>query len=706
MKLKNKNHLSTILIVLFTISFSTIKGQVNEKSFTKSHINDKESQYYLPPFSPNKKDFITSPYTGITREDWIDSGIHILEGAFQYVDDIKTPMFLPKFPGKSYPHNGNENASQSIRSAAIFEAIARSFNLAAPILVNNPDLEINGIKVIDYYKYHLLELLTNPECDYYIGSPSDGPSQPTCELGNLSMWNLIAPDAFWNQLTKKEKDKVAEKTNEWAIAWTWPHNWRYFNVMMLTFLDYYGYETDSELMMSHIDNLILHYAGDGWYRDHGYDYYSIHVFHLYNTVWIDKYGKTNAPGRVKLIRKHQKEFFKTYPLIFSRKGEINMYGRSILYRLGASAAMSSIFLDDDISFISPGVARRVSSGALMQFITHPKFFNQGIPSLGFYGPFEPAIQSYSCSASPYWMFMGFTALTLPKNHPFWTEKEELGHWDNIEIDNVHSKYPPGMGMLISNHGTSGTSELRPGKIHNQDPNYCRLVYNTAFPWEADGENGITSSDLSVHLVNLNNKPQLPMHVDAAGFRNNVLYRQAAYKSNNLPQHIDMASIIIPGGEIRVERIRKISKSKYYLGHFSLPHIDGSPEIIKKTIDGKDCLIAKIKGRQLAVTNFMGWNKMDTQENTGLHPESNKSTLLYAEYADLESEYGTVDILISILLHKTDNSNWDDIDLQPIDKIETLQKGIPYHLGGMIIKLKNNKQFIIDFENMDGKSTRE
>ena len=417
----------------------------------------------------------------------------------------------------------------------------------------------------------------------------------------------------------------------------------------------------------------------------------------------------HAPERVEIIKKQQEEFYGgTYPLIFSRNGEINMYGRSILYRLGASAAMSAAFIGSETPFIRPGEARRVASSALLQFVTHPKFFNNGIPSLGFYGPFEPCIQTYSCSASPYWMFLSYIALTLPKDHPFWTDKEEMGHWGSIKKDEVYSKYSTGMGMLISNHGSSGTSELRPGKIHNQDPNYCRLVYNTAFPWEAEREDGIVSSDLSVLLVNYDKKAKLPMHVDAAGFRDSVLYRQTAYEYNvtNIPCFIDMASIIIPGGEIRIERIRKIRKSKFYLGHFSIPHINGAPEIIKKDIDGKSCLIAKIPGRQLAIINIMGWKQIDTLENTGLHPESNKSTLLYAEYEDLKNEYGPIEMLISVLSHKTDNSQWNDDELQPIDKIEPLKKGIPYHLGGMVITLKNKKQYTVDFGNMDGMSSRD
>lgn len=669
---------------------------------------EKDSARYGAPFSIKNPDYMKSPYTGMTREDWILCGIHILEGAFQYVDNINAPMFLPKFPGKSYPAGGNENATPERRSAAIFEALARTFNVAAPLLAENPELTINGIQLIDYYKHHLLQLLTNPECDYYIGSPKSTPFQPTCELGNLSLWNLMTPDAFWNRLSKEEKQKVADKVYEWAVSWTCTHNWRYFNVMSLTFLDYYGYKSDKALMLSHLDNLLLHYVGDGWYRDHSYDYYAVHVFQLYNAVWSEKYGKKFFPDRVAVIRKQQKEFCETYPFLFSKDGQLNMYGRSILYRLGASAGMPAVFIGDNPSSIKPGEARRVASGSLLQFVAHPKFFYQGIPSLGFYGPFEPCIQPYSCSASPYWMFVSYIALTLPKDHPFWTAQEEMGHWDDIKKDEVLTKYSPGMGMLISNHGPAGTSELRPGKTHNQDPNYCRLVYNTSFPWEAEREDGITSSDLTVLLMDHDKKAKLPMHVDAAGYRDNVLYRQAAYEYNviNIPCFIDMASIIIPGGEIRIERVRKIRKSKFYLGHFSLPHLNEAPEIGNKTIDGKGCIIAKIPGRQLAMTNYMGWKKVDALENTGLHPESDKSTLLYAEYEDMEYEYGPVEILISVLLHKTDNTGWSDAELQPIEKVEPLENGIPCHLGGMVITLKNRKQYTVDFKNMDGMSSRD
>ena len=47
------------------------------------------------PFRISKPDYIKSPYTGMTREEWIRCGIYILEGISIYVDDIKLPCFYP-----------------------------------------------------------------------------------------------------------------------------------------------------------------------------------------------------------------------------------------------------------------------------------------------------------------------------------------------------------------------------------------------------------------------------------------------------------------------------------------------------------------------------------------------------------------------------------------------------------------------------------
>jgi len=661
--------------------------------------NEDYKQFYKAPFNITNPDKELSPYTGMSRDEWIKCGIHMLEGAFQYVNKLEDPMLLPKFPGITYPEFSTHKVE-----AAVFEAVARTFNIAAPLIAENPDLTINGINLKDYYKYHFLQILTNKECEYYIGETSNfsRPYQSTCELGNLAMWNLIAPDAFWNLLSKKEKEEVADTFRDWSVSYTYGQNWRYFNVMMMTFLSYYEYDYNQSIMNAHMDNLILRYVGDGWYRDHSYDYYTMHVFQLYNNVWLKMYGKEKDPARAAIVESHMTDFYKNYATLFGKNGEINMYGRSILYRLGANACMPAQFLGDITSPVTPGEARRVASSSLLQFTTHPDFLTLGVPALGFYGTFKPCIQPYSCSASPYWMFMCFTALTLPENHPFWTETEVSGYWETVPENESVSNFYEGAGMLVTNHGGTGSTEYRPNKIHNTNPNYCRMTYNTAFPWEANADDGIISSELTVHYLELEEKPLMKEHVDIAGYRDGVLYRQVTHKFECFT---DVATIIIPDGEIRIDRIRKVERSNYYLGHYSMPHLGDTPVIERRKIEDKEAIIVSNKNRKLAITNYMGWNSLETKEHIGLHPESEKSTLLYAANHDGKNLYDPVTIAISVLMHRTNSGVWTNDELQPIAQIKPLRNNVPIHLGGFIVELKNGKSYTVDYGNIDNCSSR-
>ena len=60
--------------------------------------------------------------------------------------------------------------------------------------------------------------------------------------------------------------------------------------------------------------------------------------------------------------------------------------------------------------LDPGFARRLCSGSLLQFVTREDFYDNEIPSLGFYGHREYMVQNYSCSASP---FPDVSAIHLP-----------------------------------------------------------------------------------------------------------------------------------------------------------------------------------------------------------------------------------------------------------------------------------------------------
>ena len=84
-----------------------------------------------------------------------------------------------------------------------------------------------------------------------------------------------------------------------------------------------------------------------------------------------------------------------YPYMFSGEGKMNMWGRSICYRFAATAPLSLYEYgeSDDVNY---GWMRRIASSTLLQFMENPEFLEDGIPTMGFYGPFAPAVQIYSC----------------------------------------------------------------------------------------------------------------------------------------------------------------------------------------------------------------------------------------------------------------------------------------------------------------------
>lgn len=100
-------------------------------------------------FEPKNLDFTLSPYTGMTRKSWIEAGIYMLEGVLCNLPSEDSPCVVPRYETEvTYP---NKNTPAWKVQAEYFEGITRTFFIAAPLIKDNPDIEIGGIKLRDYY---------------------------------------------------------------------------------------------------------------------------------------------------------------------------------------------------------------------------------------------------------------------------------------------------------------------------------------------------------------------------------------------------------------------------------------------------------------------------------------------------------------------------------------------------------------------------
>lgn len=670
-------------------------------------------------------DFTLSPLTGMTKQHYIEMAKYLLERAFTHVGSIDHPITFSRVPGKTYPQpNDPDWRYRSLE----FEALERTFTLAGPLIHINPKTEIKGINLRDYYCKHLYNALT-PGHSNSLPLPEDLPDstyQYTCEFGGLFKTLLLMPETIWTNFSEEQKNEMVVTISKWAHHRTTQNNWRIFNIITLSFLKKYGYEIDDDLLKSHLLWVASYHSGNGWYLEQTYNYYSISLFIVYTTIWNRTFGDEFYPEIAEIIEKSAQKLMESLTGFFGRDGYINMWSRSICYRTWVSGAFPVAFMLKDKTLLDSGLARRLCSGSLLQFVTREEFYDNEIPSLGFYGQKEYMVQNYSCPASPFLMFLPFICLALPDDSPFWTAKENEGFWEELGDDSrkIVLENP---GLVLVNHGKTGTSEIIPGKVYYDDPNYSKLTYNTHFPWEDHNPAGGTSmeysfrsldprdvrgDDINFYLtgVAVNNSSDKNKAYSTSqnmvfnGVKNDVIYRQAIMRkppNNGVGYIIDLADIIIPGGVIRVDRSRLAFEHELTLGHFGLPHIKGEKAKINQfEEENKKVITASVKGRSIALITYNGWDKLDSMIHTNRNAEADESTVIYV-YKKRMAKNPAMELMISVMLHKTDDSEWTNDELSPIKNFEIMDVTPVGSALGTKITLSSGKDYDVYFEEIDG-----
>jgi hypothetical protein len=677
-------------------------------------------------YSVRNPDYQLSPFTGMTRQHYVDCARHVLEGAFKHVKSFDQPIVFPTIPGsKTYPQPGDPAWRDRSHE---WEALERTFTVAGPLLHVDPGISIGGIKIHDYYKYHLLRALT-PGHRNSLPLPEDLPDatyQFTCEFGGLTKTLLLLPDVLWPSYTREEQNAMAATISKWAHHRTTQNNWRIFNICALSFLKKNGYAIDDDLLKSHLLWVASYHAGDGWYLEQTYNYYTVSLFVVYCTIWARAFGDDHYPEITGALEESFRELMKTYTNFFGRDGSINMWARSICYRLWISGGFPVSFMLREGSPLDPGFARRLCSGSLLQFTGREDFYHNEIPSLGFYRHAEYAVQSYSCPASPFIMFLPFISLALPEDSPFWTATENAGFWDDLDRASKRTILPK-PGLVLVNHGSTGTSEIVSGKVYDDDHNYSKLAFNTHFPWEDHNPDGgtsqeysfrsldprdLTGSDVNFYLTGRavansaeNNSGFITSQSTLFnGVRDGVLYRQLIMRKppqNGVGYIIDLAEITIPGGVIRVDRCRLAFEHEMTLGHFGLPHLERNQAAISDISDKHRMgLAVAIPGRQVALLTYHGWDRLETLVHSGRNAEADDSTVAYA-YRKRTAQNPAMELMISVLLHKTDDTPWTPQELSPLLNIRIMDVTPTNSVLGAELTLAGGSSYFVDFKDIDG-----
>ena len=627
-----------------------------------------------------KPDYQLSPLTGMIRQHWMDAATYLLDGAFSYIHTLDDPMRFPKQPGKSYPTDGKFNKTENL------EGLCRTMFVAIPLLKENPDLVLNGIKVGDYYRQQLRNM-SDPSKSGYIQHLKGGPSQTLVEFGALALSLTVMPEIIWEPLTQKEKDDLAALMLSYGNGPTIGSNWRFFNIFVMSFFKNQGYEVKDGYIDELLQKSLAQYRGYGWYNDSpAYDYYSMWAFQMYGMIWAHYYGEKFNPEAGRQFVSNFSDLVPNYPYMFAEDGKMNMYGRSITYRIAAAVPFPLMGWLNDPS-INYGWMRRIASSTLLQFLENPALMEDRVPTLGFYGAFEPAVQIYSCRGSVYWMGKAFLGLLLPADNPFWTAVENNGAWEKeFQPGKVYNKFMEGSNTLVTNYPNSGTSEIRAWchetvakdwQKFRSTENYNKLSYNTAFPWMADSPDGKVSMNYAV--LNAKQEWEVLRLYTFKKFEDGIYYRDAELETN--PEiKFRLADILLPNGILRVDKVSFPITTKLRYGHYSLPELE-SPIVTKEQKAGGYTAYCMDNGvYQTALINLQGWSEVEFVQTEGLHPVSNKCSVINAA-----TTHSGDKVFITLQLWKKSGKPFTKKELTPVKSFKQTGDTITIYFSDGTVK---------------------
>jgi len=678
-------------------------------------------------FEPKTTDFNLSPYTGLTRESWIEAGKYLLTGIFGHIKSKDAPVIMPRIETEvTYPHKNAVGKWRKLEEMAqMFEGLARSLFIAAPLIHIEPDMEICGYSIRDYYRSQVLFACTKGHPNF-VGCYEDLQEltdfaepfrafQQTVETCALVICLENCREEIWETYTKEEKDIVAKFLLSYAHTNTVPQNWRLFNMLDMAFLHKEGYEIDADIMREHAQAILNYYAGDGWYRDgHSFDYYSCWAFQVYAPIWNQWYGYRHEPYIAAMFEEHSNKLMESYGDFFDRDGYTNMWGRSNIYRNAATSPFDANFLLRNPS-ANPGLSRRIASGSLMQFLAREDFLKNGIPATGFYGPFTPLVQGYSCTESVFWLGKAFLCLHLPAEHPFWTERENNGSWEQLGKREVKETVLNGPALCFTNHNANGETILRTGKIVKNCGdehgmwNYSKLSYNSKYPWESAPSKEIEAMQYVLKDSTSGNIEKCNVTL-WHGRKDGVLYRRQFFnyeltKETMWMQALNLADFPVEYGVFRVDKLRLYrSPITLTLGAYGFP--DNGTEIVRKENGRAKAVILKGhdfagQEKQLAMTVYDGWEDLDVIYSKGTNPDSENSVIVYGKTAR-RRQYGYEPfILISQVITKEELKDFTEEELFPVSEILYTDKERKGGYGPVTVLMKNGNKKTIAFEGIEG-----
>ncbi|MBE1876574.1 DUF2264 domain-containing protein [Myceligenerans pegani] len=430
--------------------------------------------------SAPSEDFGTSPLTGFTREHWIAAADGLLRSASRHATESSAGIVLDGRP------SWNGAASDAL------EGFARTF------LLLGWRLSGTGVAPPGLLDTYTRGLVAGTDARHPEAWPRISPDckQALVESASVALALHETRPWIWNRLAPGHRHAVID----WLLgAFTLEvpdNNWHWFRVVVATFVETTGHRLSDDqydVVAADLARIEGFYVGNGWYRDGAgegdrFDHYAGWAMHFYPVLWhrmcadLDATSPTSraSAGLRAVHRARLIEFLEDYEHLVGGNGAPLFLGRSLIYRWAAAAAPLVGALDG-APRPAPGVARHLASAMLRYFLQGGAIDADGMPNLGWFGPYLPMVQGYSAPGSPFWLSKAFVCLLIDAGDPFWTATEEPlpaareGRTSTLPAPGLVVSSTAEDGIVrVANHGTDNHRAGLP-----DDALYSRFAYSTA-----------------------------------------------------------------------------------------------------------------------------------------------------------------------------------------------------------------------------------
>jgi hypothetical protein len=395
-----------------------------------------------------EKDPVLSPYTGWTRAHWMAVLEKMLLGVLKSFSKETGQPDLPLTTDGTQPPGIN-----SLATYGPGERLGRPMILAALYMKATGRTRIAG------FGGDIAETFRNALAAMARMEPSSLAGKPfyyDCDVG-VQMSLVLAWDFFYEPLDGETK-KLLKEHYLTCRPFRSDTNWRFFDLTQAMLLRRMGEPYDLADANDLLASLMNMYRGDGWFIDgwnQQYDFYNFWGFQLYLHL-LTAHKQEIMPQYEAVLRGITDLHEQTFPYWLDADGNLIGHGRSMSYRFAAVCGIQWAQISG-LSSMSPGLARRLSSGCIKAFVEHECLRDDGTLPIGYWGENATVGEEYNSSGGPYWAALGLTALILPGDHPFWTETEQPSPSDSKEVSTIAVR---GAQMVFKTGGVRREARLQ------------------------------------------------------------------------------------------------------------------------------------------------------------------------------------------------------------------------------------------------------